>query len=185
MRRVSVLLSVVGAVLIGLVVIGWSGPVTRAQEGTPAAEEGFAPEGVSFEPLAFGTAAELPATPVDLVLIRFGIEPGAGFPIEADDPTVALAYVQSGVLTVRVEAPMQVIRAATIAAFATPGAVEEDALPAAEEIAAGTEFTLAAGDSTVFPPNVAGEIRNDGQERAEALVTLIAPPAGDGATPAP
>ena len=138
---------------------------------------------MTFEPLGFGTAEELPAAPADLVLARFTIEPGASFPFEEDDPSVGLAYVEAGVLTVRVEAPMRVTRAATIAAFATPGAVEEDAVPAREEVAAGTEFTLEAGDSAVFPPNVPGELRNDGQERVVALVALVFPPEDGAGTP--
>ncbi len=138
---------------------------------------------MAFAPLAFGTAEELPA-PADLILIRFTIDPGAGFPIEEDDPSVALVYVESGAFTVRTEAPIRVTRAATIAAFATPGAVEEGAEPQLEEIAAGTEFTLEAGDSAVFPPNVPGEVRNDGAEPAVGLVTIIAPPEEAEGTPA-
>ncbi|MDP9363157.1 MAG: cupin domain-containing protein, partial [Chloroflexota bacterium] len=180
MPRPSVLASVVAVVLLGLLVAAGA-PARAAQyspEGTPPVEEEFAPEGVTFEPLGFGTAEELPAAPADLTLIRVTFEPGAGFPIEAGDPSVALGYVRSGVLTVRVEAPVRVTRAAAIAAFATPGAVEEGAIPESEEVAAGTEFVLEAGDSYVFPPNVAGEVRNDGQERVVLLVALVAPPEG-------
>ena len=185
MRRVSVPVSVLVVVLLGLVAaVGVPRLGAGAQEGTPPAGEEFAPpEGVTFEPLGFGTAEELPAAPADLLLARFGLEPGAVFPIEAGDPSVALVVVQEGALTVRVEAPVRVVRAATIAAFATPGA-EEGAVPEPEEVAAGTEFTLEAGDSFVFPPNVAGEARNDGQERAVALVAFVAPLEGDGGTPA-
>ena len=189
MRRVPVLLALVAVVLAGALAVGRL-DATGAQEepepgaggGTPPAGEEFAPpEGVTFEPLGFGTAEELPAAPADLLLARFGLEPGAVFPIEAGDPSVALVVVQEGALTVRVEAPVQVVRAAMIAAFATPGA--EGFEPAPEEVAAGTEFVLEAGDSFVFPPNVAGEARNDGQERAVALGAFVAPPVEDG-TPA-
>ena len=182
MRQFAILVSAVSVVLVGLLAYGRVGPASVAQEGTPSAEE-FAPEGVTFEPLGFGTAEELPTAPVDLVLVRFTIDPGAGFPLEADDPSVALAYVESGALAVRADAPIRVTRAATIAAFATPGAVEEGAVPEPEEVAAGTEFTLEAGDSAVFPPHVVGEIRNDGQERAVALVAIVAPPEEGGGTP--
>ena len=179
MRGFFVPISIVSLV-VGLA-LGGAAPLA-AQDATPAAEE-FAPEGVAFEPLGFGTAEELPSAPADLVLIRFTIDPDAGFPIEADDPSVALAYVESGALTARVEAPIRVTRAATIAAFATPGAVEEGSLPEPEEVAAGTEFTLEAGDSVVFPPNVEGEIRNDGTEPAVALVAIVAPPEEGAGTP--
>ena len=182
MRRFSVLISVLVAVLAGLLVAGRVAN-TVAQEGTPPAEEEFF-EGLTFEPLGFGTAEELPAAPAEIALFRFGVDPGAGFPIEEDDPTVALVVVESGAVTFRVEAPVRVTRAATIAAFATPGA-EEGAIPTPEEVAAGTEFTLEAGDSAVFPPNVPGEVRNDGAERAVGLVALIAPPEEAAATPVP
>jgi len=179
MRRITVLVSVLAVMLLGGLSVA-----TATQEGTPPAEEEFELEGVAFEPLGFGTTEELPAVPADLVLIRFTIDPDAGFPIEADDPTVALISVESGALTLQIEAPLQVVRAATIAAFATPEAVEEGAIPEPEEVAAGTEVTLEAGDSVVIPPNVAGEIRNDGDEPAVGLVALVTPPEEEGATPA-
>ena len=84
MRQFAILVSAVSVVLVGLLAYGRVGPATVAQEGTPPAEE-FAPEGVTFEPLGFGTAEELPAAPADLLLARFTIEPGAGFPVEADE----------------------------------------------------------------------------------------------------
>ena len=182
MRRVPLLVALVAVAFVSLSLLLAARVPAVAQEGTPTGEE-FAPEGVTFEPLGFGTAEDLPAAPADLVLLRFTIVPGADFPIEADDPSVALVFVDSGALTARVEAPIRVTRAATIALFATPGAVDEGAIPAPEEVAVGTEFTLAAGDSAVFPPNVEGEIRNDGTEPAVALVAIIAPPEGGAATP--
>ncbi len=137
----------------------------------------MAPEGITFTPLGFGTADTLPATPADFSLFRIGFDPGASFPIEATDPSVALVVVEAGAVTVRVDAPTRVTRAATIAAFATPG-MDENAVPAPDEIAAGTEFTMAAGDSAFFPPNETGEVRNDGQEQAVILVANIGPPSG-------
>ena len=179
------------AALAFLLALGGLAAPLAAQEATPPAEEAFAPEGVGFFPLGFGTAEELPAAPADLVLVRFTLDPGAGFPTEADDPSVALVYVEAGSLTAEVGAPVRVTRAAVIAAFATPGAEPEGA-PMPEEVAAGTAFTLAAGDSAVFPPNVAGELRNDGQERVVGLAAIVAPPEMGGgagtpaaATPAP
>ena len=44
-------------------------------------------------------------------------------------------------------------------------------------------FTLEAGDSAVFPPNVAGEIRNDGPDRVVVLVSIVEPLGGGEATP--
>jgi quercetin dioxygenase-like cupin family protein len=186
MRWLSLLVSLLVVLIIGLVAGAPLGVGALAQEGTPPAGEEFeAPEGVGFVPLGFGTAQELPAAPADLVLARFTLDPGAGFDIGEDDPSVVLVYVESGAFTFRVEAPMRITRAASIAVFATPGA-DEGALPEAEEVAAGTEFTLEAGDSAVFPPNVPGEVRNDGTEPAVALLTLVGPPeAGAAGTPAP
>jgi quercetin dioxygenase-like cupin family protein len=184
MGRSSVLVPVLAVASIGLLAAGRVAPGAAAQEATPPAGAEEVPAGVTFEPLGFGTADELPAAPADFVLVRLTVEPGAGFPIEADDPSVALAYVEAGALTVTVDAPIRVTRAATIAAFATPGAAEAGAVPGPEEVAAGAEFTLAAGDSAFFPANVPGEVRNDGQERAVALVAILAPPEAM-ATPAP
>ena len=183
MPRRSVLLALVAAVLVGLALAGPGRAV--AQDATPAAEEDFqTPEGVTFEPLGFGPAEELPAAPALLVLVRATIEPGAGFDVGEDDASVALVHVESGALTVRLEAPMRVLRAAAVAAFATPGAVEEGDEPAFEEVAAGTEATLEAGDSVVLPPNVAGELRNDGAEPAVLLGAIVEPTGAGGATPA-
>lgn len=184
MRRVSVLLSILVTILIGGVVTGWAGSNARAQEGTPSAED-FAPEGVTFVPVAFGTADELPATPADFILARFILEPGASFPIEANDPSAALVSIESGAITIQVDVPMTVTRAATITAFATPE-VDESSVPPPEEIAADTEFTLEVGDSAFFPGSITGEVRNDGQETAVALLAIIGPQEGNEmGTPAP
>ncbi|MDQ3468064.1 MAG: cupin domain-containing protein [Chloroflexota bacterium] len=184
MRRASVLLSILVLVLIGVVVSGRAGSITLAQEGTPSPDEFAPPEGISFMPLGFGTAEQLPTTPADFILARFSLDPGAIFPIEASDPSVTLVVIESGTVTFQVEAPITITRAATIAAFATPG-VDESAVPAPEEIAAGTEFTMEAGDSAVFPPSIAGEVRNDGQETAVALLAFVEPQGGEEGTPTP
>ena len=44
-----------------------------------------------------------------------------------------------------------------------------------EPIAADTEFSLNAGDYSVFPPNVSGEARNDGQDPAQVAVAELIP----------
>ena len=188
-RRTPALLAVAAVVLLGALALAGLRPAV-AQDATPPAGEADAAAGVAFRPLGFGTAEELPPAPADIVLARVTIDPGAGFPIAADDPSVGLAYVESGVLTLRIEAPIRVLRAATVAAFATPAAAEEGALPEPEAVAAGTEVRLAAGDSAVIPPNVAGEARNVGEEPVVALAALVAPPEaaatpGAAGTPAP
>ena len=185
MRRWSLLVPLLVVMLVGLVVAGRGGLRTLAQEGTPSADELGAPEGVSFMPLGFATAGKLPATPADFSLVRFGVEPGASFTLEASDPSAALVYIETGALVVNVGVPITVTRAATIAAFSTPGA-DENTAPMPEEMAAGTDFTMEAGDSAYFPPSISGEVRNDGQETATILAASIEPQGPDEAgTPAP
>jgi quercetin dioxygenase-like cupin family protein len=45
-----------------------------------------------------------------------------------------------------------------------------------ESVPAGQPVTLAAGDAAYIPANVAGEIRNEGPERAVRLAILVLPP---------
>ncbi len=163
MRRVTILVSVLVVMLLGGLSVA-----TAAQEGTPPADGG-ALEGVSIEPLGFGTTEEFPVAPADFALSRIVIDPGGGFP--RPEVVIALLYVESGALTIQVEAPIQVTRAATIEALTT-GAGE---IPEPEEVEAGTEVTLEAGDSVVIPPNVAGEIRNDGDEPVVYLAAFAVP----------
>lgn len=180
MRRFGVFLSIIAVVLLGIVAVRVQ-PVAIAQEATPSAEDMM--EGITFEALAMALEVTLPSVG-DIFLERFGLDPGAGFPIEAGDPTAALAVVESGELTIRLEGTLTVTRAEAMQAAMS--AVEEggDFAAATEEIAAGQEVTLSAGDSAFFPPNVSGEVRNDGQEQAVVLVVLVGPPETEG-TPTP
>jgi quercetin dioxygenase-like cupin family protein len=170
MRRFHVLLSLMVVVLLGVLTLQ-AQSAAIAQEATPPAEE---LEGVTFEPLGFGTAEELPAAPAVLQLFRVTLDPGASIPAEEGSPNIVLLYVESGSLTIQIESPLQVTRAATIEAFATPGAVEEGADLGPEEVAAGTEVTLEAGDSVVLQFLGAGELRNDGDEPVVGLGALVA-----------
>jgi mannose-6-phosphate isomerase-like protein (cupin superfamily) len=56
-----------------------------------------------------------------------------------------------------------------------------------DAVPAGQAVTLAAGDAAYIPAYVAGQIRNEGQERAERLAILVLPPQAltGAATPAP
>ena len=174
MRRTSVVVSLLAVVLLGLAVgLGLAGGAI-AQEGTPPAEEEFElPEGVSFEALGFGTVEELPVPPAELGLFRFGLEPGVRFPLDPG-PEVTLAYVEAGVLTVTMEGPMTVLRAA---GPGTPFPMQ------AETFAAGETFELAVGDSAIFPAGVAGEVRNEGNEAATVLTAEVLPAEGPAGTP--
>ena len=182
MGRSSAFLSAVGVAILGIVALS-AQPSTVAQEATPSTEE-MMPEGLAFEALGYGVAETLPEVPADLALFRFGLEPGASFQFDPNDPSVALAYVESGEATFTVESPITILRAA---GAGTPFPEET------EEVAAGTQFTLSAGDSAVFPPNVVGELRNNGTDAVSLLVANIAPleemmtdgTSDQGATPTP
>ena len=165
MRRVTILVSVLVVMLLGGLTIA-----TAAQE-----------EGVTFEPLGFGTTEGVPAAPADFALSRAVIEPGASFSRQGDVLSLlSLLTVESGAITLQMDAPLEVTRAATIEALTT-GASE---VPEPEVVEAGTEVTLEVGDSVVLAPNVAGEIRNDGDEPAVYLAAFVAPLEEGGATPA-
>jgi hypothetical protein len=58
--------------------------------------------------------------------------------------------------------------------IATPAAIP-DLSGVLEEVAMGVDATLDAGDVAYIPGNLSGEVRNDGDEHASALVILIAP----------
>jgi quercetin dioxygenase-like cupin family protein len=173
MRRFFVVLSVIGLMLLGGLALQMQ-PMAIAQEATPGAEE-FMPEGITFEPLAFATALALPSTG-ELFMARVSFEPGTGFPIEEGDPTYVLAVIESGELTVRQDGPLVVTRAGAFDAVMAEGEEGEAFTPETEEIAAGQEVTVQAGDAVLFPPNAAGEIRNDSQERTVVLAAIVGPP---------
>ena len=155
MRRTLVLLSVAAIALLGLVAAARVGPLAGAQEGTPPVGGFEIAPGVTAEALAFAPGQESPS------LYRLTFAPGVTYAF-APAPEIALVYGEAGVLTVALEAPVTVARA---------GATDA----AGEAVAAGSEFTLAVGDYTVFPPLVGGEARNDGVEPATVLVAAIVP----------
>jgi hypothetical protein len=181
MRRFHVFLLVIVVMLPGTLALH-AQPVAVAQEATPAVED-FMPEGLTFEPVAFATGLALPA-PGEVSVARLGFDPGIGFPIEEGDPTYALAVVESGSLTIRLDGTLLVTRAEALATAMDEGA---GGAPVTEEVAAGQEVTLQAGDTALFPPGIGGELGNDGQDRAVVLVVFVEPPedmTGE-ATPAP
>jgi quercetin dioxygenase-like cupin family protein len=179
MRQVRVLLSLFAVVLLGAVAM-WGQSATFAQEATPG------PEGLFSAPLGFASGVVLPS-PADLIVVRIGIAPGSGFPLEADDPTGGMVVVQSGAFTFRVEEVAWTITRGAALGEALATAEEEGDLDIAfEEVAMGAEATLEAGDVAFIPGSVTGEVRNDGEEPAEALLFLIAPAeAMADATPTP
>ena len=176
MRRGSVI-----ALLIALMLASVAGQSmnssTMAQDATPPADQqAGAPEGVTFVTLASGTIEVLSPGTANLALGRIRFAPGATLPFDPADPSVDLVFMTGGTLTFRVEAPMAVARGITAG---TPVPTEP------EEIAAGTEFTMSDRDSALFPPNAAGEVRNDGTEDAVAWVTNVALFTSEASTPTP
>ncbi len=171
MRRFGLLVSAVAVVLLGIVALH-AQPVAIAQEATPSAEEMV---GETFEPLGFAVGVELPS-PADMFVARFSLEPGAGFPLEASDPTGGMVVVESGAFTVRVEEMAWTVNRGEALRAAMAGTGEEaDFSAAMEEVAMGEEAVLEAGDAAWVPGGVSGEIRNDGQEPAEGIVFLVGP----------
>jgi len=164
------------AFLVVLVTLLGSLHPAAAQDATPPAQQAGAPEGVAPHTLASGTMDILAPGSANLVFGRIRLAPGATLPFDPTDPTVDLVLVSAGTLTFRVEAPMTVERGTKAG---TPVATAPEAIPA------GTEFTLSDGDSAFFPPNVAGEARNDGAEEATAWVVSVALLASEAVTPTP
>jgi quercetin dioxygenase-like cupin family protein len=169
-------------VLLGVLALH-AQPVAVAQEATPA---GVKIGGVAFEAVAFATGIDLPS-PGDLFVVRASLDPGGVVPIEERDPALGILLVESGTLTVQVEGPMMVTRGTGLGEAMATAAATGDFGSLTESVAAGQAVALEAGDAAYIPANVAGEIRNEGQERAERLAFLVLPPeamTGE-ATPAP
>lgn len=142
-------------ILVAALVLAVVGPSAVAQEGTPGPMAFEIAPGVAAEALAFVAGQEAPA------LYRLTFAPGVTYAV-APAPEIALAYGESGVLTITVDTPVTVARAGLTA---EPGAA----------VAAGTEFELAADDYFVLPPLASGEVRNHSQEPATITVAGIVP----------
>ena len=169
MPRIDKLRTLVVVMVLGVMAVV-AQPVAEAQEASPAAGV-FTEGGITFEPLAFATALALPSTG-ELSVSRLSLEPGSALPIEEGDPSYALGFVESGELTVVQNGPMTVTRAGALGEAVVASEEDGSFAPATEEIAAGEEVTLGAGDAGLFPPNASGEIRNDGDEPTVVLVVL-------------
>ena len=171
MRRFSVLLSVIVVVLMGIVA-SWRKPVASGQEATPADVK---IGGVTFEPLALATGIDLPS-PGDLLVARAALDPGGVVPIEQSDPALGILLVESGTLTLQLEGPMTVTRGAGLGEAMATAQATGNVSAVMESVPAGQAVTLEAGDAAYIPANVAGEIRNEGPERAVRLAILVLPP---------
>jgi hypothetical protein len=131
---------------------GMLGPVSaRAQQSTPTAET----TGVEVAPGVTFDLLPSSADPPSLYRLRFA--PGATLAF-VDDPAISLVYVESGALSLELDAAVS------------------DARPDAESDAEDDAvLELSQGDYFVLPPLVAGEIRNEGQEPAAIVIAAITP----------
>ena len=136
---------------------------TGAQESTPAAEM----PGVEISP---GVTFELlPASENPPSLYRLRIAPDSTLSF-VDDPAISLVYVESGALSLVLDAPVS------------------DARPDEDEADAESASELSQGDYFVLPPLIAGELRNEGQEAVSLVIAAITPglfPPAASATPVP
>jgi quercetin dioxygenase-like cupin family protein len=118
---------------------------------------------------------------------RATLDPGGVVPIAENDPALGILLVESGTLTVQLEGPMTVTRGASLGEAMAAAEATGDFSALMESIPAGQAVSLEAGDAAYIPANVAGEIRNEGQQPAMRLAFLVLPP-GDmtgAATPTP
>lgn len=173
MRRLLPLLALVVVLILGA--SGLTGPLAaRAQDATPATDEGSM-DGLSFTLLGIAPGVTLPGT-ADLQVARAGFEPGAGFPFDASDPVGVLVIVESGTLTLRVDEQSWFIsRGAAMEQAMSSGDMNPDLSGVLEEVPAGAEGTVEAGDVVHIPGNLTGEVRNNGDEPASALLVLMDP----------
>ena len=146
---------------------GMLGPLsTGAQESTPPAET----TGVEIAP---GVTFDLvPASEDPPSLYRLRLAPGATLSF-VGDPAISLVYVESGALSLQMDAAISDARTDE------DGGDEEDA---------ATAVRLSEGDYFVLPPLVAGEIRNEDQEPVSIVIAAITPgliPTTAIGTPAP
>ena len=176
MRRASVVALLIPLVFTLIASQGMN-PGTSAHDATPPSDQqAGAPEGVQFVDLASGTIDVLSPGTANLALGRVRLAPGATLPFDPARASVDLVFMGSGTLTFRIEAPISVARG-TQAGTPTP--------TESEDIPAGTEFTMSDGDAALFPPNAAGEVRNDSDEDAVAWVTSLTLFTDEASTPTP
>jgi hypothetical protein len=162
MSRLRMLAVAVGAAVLILT----AGRSITAQVATPQPEaEGVVlPEGVTVERLAAGPVEPLPPAPATVELVRFTFAPGAVVALPEASPSLALVYVESGVLNARIDTPVTLTH---VAAGGGPG--EPETIPA------GSPFMADQDDFFVGPPHVAVEARNDGSEPLVLLMAVLEP----------
>ena len=124
-------------------------------------------------------------SPADIIAAA-GPSTGALLPSEASDPTGGMLIVESGTLTIRLDAAWAISRSGSLDTAIATAEATGTFTSSGEQVASGEDATLNAGDATYLPGSVTGEIRNDRSEPAVGLVVLLAPTeAMTGATPVP
>ena len=173
MRKISIpALGAIFALLFGASMV-------TAQDSTPPARPGDFDERVSVEFIGFGETGALPPGPAYIQLFRIIIEPGGNVELP-EYPSTALASIESGTVALTVDAPITVVKVPDDGEF---GLDDQEVFPA------GEEFTLEEDDSALFPPNVQGNARNDGNVDVSILVANVFPlddgdfPEDDASTP--
>lgn len=151
------LLTLGRSLLLSALIVGGLATAVSAQDEMP--------EGVSLEVFANGIAAEVPQEADQILLVELTMQAGSTLPLEPDTHTVSLVALRKGELSGKLETPIEIGRA-----DAAPGQTEE--------AAAGTEFTLASGDSALIPAEAIGEMTS-GETPLSALLLVAAPGAPD------
>ncbi len=152
MHRVPVLTSVAAVALLGLLLAGGLAVRAAAQDATPAA----GPVGVAAELLGGGQPAAAPGH--ELTLRRITVAPGGGIP----------AHTHPGALVIHVESGTWHYTPLGGTARLTRAALAGTPAPA-EDLAAGAEVVLAAGD-TLYVEEPGDAFRNAGDEPVILLV---------------
>jgi hypothetical protein len=168
MHRVPPLRAAVAGLLLALLAVPTA---ARAQHTVPSSWRGSdetapLPEGATMEPLAVTRIDALPAEPADVALVRITLDPGAGFPIkpiEPNDPSLVVVRVESGELTLRYAAAVEML--------ATP------------RVAAWDTIVITGPDSIIGLPTWGSELRNDGAAPVELLVLSVVPTGAAGVAP--
>ncbi len=156
---------VVVTLVLGFAPIWQSAAVSEASPRPPALIRALAsaPADVVDERLLAATfaAAELPTGDKETVFYRLTLSPGASLPVlvgplagcwgRLAKAGAGAELIQSGAYTLRIDAPIRLLRAG-----ASAGPVD---------VPAGTEVTLEPGDTAIYPNyTVPGAISNDGDE---------------------
>lgn len=119
---------------------------------------------VNSKGLATIATDAIPPAPALIELIRFTFAPGGYVELPATSPATALIVVETGAMTVTMGAAAVVYRS-------VPSGDE----PVTDDYPAGTEFTIAAGQSMLGQPYAAVSARNDGAEPLEIYMAVVQP----------